>query len=274
MAKVTASIVLFNTPVETISRLLDCLILSKVCDDIYIVDQSPNPINLSRYCSIQNLHVILNRNDGFGSGHNLVLNMIAENSDYHFILNPDIYFESNLISILLDRIKGDGRIGLLMPKILYPDGSLQYSCRLLPSPINLFIRRFNKFFPQSMIDRMNCSYELQDTNYDKEMDPPVLSGCFLLVRMSIARKINFFDERFFMYLEDVDFCRRMHDISKTIFYPDAVAYHEHAKGSFKNNKMLVMHVLSAIKYFNKWGWFFDKDRRQVNRKFSSKLPKN
>ncbi len=271
MSKVTASIVLFNTPTETIGRLLDCLILSGVCNDIYIVDQSPTSIDLASYYGVKNLHIILNGNAGFGGGHNVVFSMIAETSDFHFLLNPDIYFEPSMLSTLLERIEGDETVGLLIPKILFPDGGLQYSCRLLPSPLDLFVRRFKIFFPQSIIERIDHRYELRNTNYDREMNSPVLSGCFLLVRMTIARKINFFDERFFMYLEDVDFCRRIHKISKTIFYPDAVAYHEHAKGSFKNIKMLTFHISSTIKYFNKWGWIFDKDRRKINKDFIEKF---
>jgi len=273
MPKVTASIVLFNTPTETIGRLLDCLLLSGVCNDIYIVDQSPISINLSSYYGVKNLHIIMNGNVGFGGGHNLVLNMISGASNFHFILNPDIYFEPSMLAIMLNRIEGDEKVGLLIPKILFPNGGLQYSCRLLPSPLNLFVRRFNLFIPQSIIERIDHRYELRNTNYEREMNPPVLSGCFLLVHMNIARKINFFDERFFMYLEDVDFCRRMHSISKTIFYPEAVVYHEHAKGSFKNIKMLIFHMSSAIKYFNKWGWIFDKDRSKVNKAFIEKFYK-
>lgn len=269
MSIVTASIVLFNTPTETIGRLLDCLILSRACNDIYIVDQSPTPIDLSSYYGAKSLHIILNENVGFGGGHNLVFKMIDGASDFHFILNPDIYFEPSMLSIMLDLIEVDETVGLLMPKILFPDGGLQYSCRLLPSPLDLFVRRFKMFFPQSLIERINHRYELRNTNYDREINSPVLSGCFLLVRMTIARKINFFDERFFMYLEDVDFCRRMHSISKTIFFPAAVVYHEHAKSSFKNIKMLTHHISSTIKYFNKWGWFFDKDRVEKNKKISS-----
>jgi len=267
MPKVTASIVLFNTPTATIGRLLNCLTLSGLCSEIYIVDQSPNPISPLPYYWKKNLHFILNRNMGFGGGHNLVLNMISETSDFHFILNPDIYFKPSMLVKMLDRIKRDEKVGLLMPKILYPDGSLQYSCKLLPTPLTLFARRFKLFIPQSVRERINNRYELRNTNYDREINPPVLSGCFLLVRMKIAKKAGFFDERFFMYLEDVDLCRRLHKISETIFYPDAEVYHGHAKESFKNIKMLVYHASSAIKYFNKWGWIFDKYRSKTNKAF-------
>ena len=234
---------------------------------IYIVDQSPIPIKLPDHYLFGKLHIILNKNIGFGGGHNIVLNLVSKTSDFHFILNPDVYFEPNMLAQMVMRIENDSKVGLLIPKVLSPDGSLQFSCRLLPSPLNLFIRRFHFLFSKSVLNRMNNRYELRDAKYDEEMNPPVLSGCFLLLRMSIGDTINFFDQRFFMYLEDVDFCRRVHSISETLYYPKAIVYHEHAKSSFKNTGMLVHHVASAIKYFNKWGWFFDNDRNKLNNNF-------
>ena len=69
-----------------------------------------------------------------------------------------------------------------------------------------------------------------------------------------------------MYCEDFDLIRRLHRVGKTLFYPDVTIIHDHAKESYKNKKMLFEHIKSAIKYFNKFGWFFDKERRDMNEK--------
>lgn len=74
------------------------------------------------------------------------------------------------------------------------------------------------------------------------------------------KKVGGFDERFFMYSEDVDLCRRIGEVSKTMFYPMASVYHGYEKGSYKSWKLLKYHICSAIQYFNKWGWVFDKKR--------------
>jgi GT2 family glycosyltransferase len=88
----------------------------------------------------------------------------------------------------------------------------------------------------------------------------------MFLRMSTIEKYNlFFDERFFMYCEDFDFIRRLHRIGKTIYYPDVSIIHNHAKESYKSKKMMTEHIKSAIKYFNKWGWFFDKERKTMNK---------
>jgi len=74
-----------------------------------------------------------------------------------------------------------------------------------------------------------------------------------------------------MYLEDTDLSRRIHRVAKTIYYPYVHIYHEHQKGSYKNLKLLEIHIESAIKYFNKWGWFNDLERETINRKILEKL---
>ena len=76
-------------------------------------------------------------------------------------------------------------------------------------------------------------------------------------------KENGFDERFFMYLEDVDLSRRMYKY-KNYYYPDISVIHKHNKESYKTLKMTFIHIKSAIKYFNKWHWFFDRGRKEIN----------
>jgi GT2 family glycosyltransferase len=68
-----------------------------------------------------------------------------------------------------------------------------------------------------------------------------------------------------LYPEDIDITRRMHEKYKTMFYPDVQIIHAHAAESKKNIRMLLIHIINMIKYFNKWGWVFDKKRRQINK---------
>jgi hypothetical protein len=96
------------------------------------------------------------------------------------------------------------------------------------------------------------------------MNIPYLSGCFMFFRTKALQDVGLFDERFFMYMEDVDLSRRMHSKYKTIFLPTVSIYHEYEKASYKNFKSLKMHLKSSIQYFNKWGWFIDKERKKIN----------
>ena len=63
----------------------------------------------------------------------------------------------------------------------------------------------------------------------------------------------------------MDLCRRIGQVSKTMYYPGVCVFHGYDKGSYKNQKLLKYHICSIIKYFNKWGWFFDSKRRKINR---------
>lgn len=72
-------------------------------------------------------------------------------------------------------------------------------------------------------------------------------------------------------MEDFDLMRRLHRVGRTIFYPEVTIIHNHEKASYKNKKMLKMHIKSAIIYFNKYGWFFDKERRVMNKKIETEI---
>ena len=111
---------------------------------------------------------------------------------------------------------------------------------------------------------------MRASGYDKIMDVPYLSGSFMFLRTEALRDVGLFDERFFMYPEDIDLTRRLHAKYRTVFYPDVQVIHNHAQASYKNSKMLLIHIVNTIKYCNKWGWIFDKERREMNRKILQK----
>ena len=96
------------------------------------------------------------------------------------------------------------------------------------------------------------------------MEVPILSGCFIFSRISVLNEIEGFDKRYFMYMEDYDLCRKIGQKYKVVYYPEVKIFHEHGKASYKSKKLMMFHIKSAIKYFNKWGWFFDKERKIKN----------
>ena len=264
MTTITVSIVLYNTNESQLSRVLDCIIQSTVFDRIILVDNSPTklPSKLMHLPHLTYIHV--GKNLGYGAGHNIAIREIIDQSEFHFVLNPDIYFEPVAIHQMIGRMRQDESIGQLMPKVVYPDGSLQYLCKLIPTPFDLIIRRFLPGSLKELARKKVENFELRFTGYNREMDVPYLSGCFMLFRTSALKKVGLFDERFFMYPEDIDITRRMHAQFCTLFFPDATIVHDHAQESYKSKKMLWIHLFNLIKYFNKWGWFFDVERKKVN----------
>jgi GT2 family glycosyltransferase len=265
----TASIVLYNTPKPEIGALLSCV--QPHADMVYLIDNSPNDRFRQLEKQFDNIRYIYSQNVGYGAAHNVALREAIEaGADFHLILNPDIQFSPDIIQRMTAYMRVNQDVVYMLPKVLYPDGECQYLCKLLPTPFDLIFRRF---LPESDFSRkLNARYCLKFFGYNKIINPPCLSGCFMFLRMSFIKEYNlFFDEQFFMYCEDVDFIRRLHRIGKTIYYPKLSIIHDHTKESYKSTKMLFEHIKSAIKYFNKWGWFFDKERKIVNKKVLEEL---
>lgn len=201
-------------------------------------------------------------NPGFGTGHNRAYEYVRDISEFHLLLNPDVRFGTEVLPALVNCFALDKTITAAMPRIVYPDGQLQSLCKLLPTPIDLILRRF---IPIKMVrEAINCRYELRDLPQDRRSDVPSLSGCMLLMRSSDFVAVGGFDQRYFMYMEDVDLVRRLGDLGRTIYEPKIQVEHGYAKGSYRSRRLLAHHMTSAIRYFNKWGWCFDTTRRQRN----------
>ena len=264
----TASIVTYHTDRKEIERTLDCVLRSPV-ERLYVIDNSKNDALRRIEALSPRIRYIHNANIGYGGAHNIAIREVVElGSEYHIVVNPDIYFEDGVIEALNEYMDAHLDTGWVMPRVVYPDGSLQYLCKLLPTPGDLFLRRF---IPERMMRYVRDRFELRESGYDREMNVPFLSGCFMFLRVAALQKVGLFDERFFMYSEDIDFSRRMHAAYKTMYYPKVTIVHAHKQASYKNRRMMRIHIGSTVKYFNKWGWFFDAERRRVNRQCLSRL---
>lgn len=270
----TASVVIFNTDKSQIDSLLQSIKNSDCIDRLYIIDNSPSSENeqFFKNCSLSAIiQYIPHENTGYGSSHNIAMKKSIElGADYHVVLNPDIRFDSDVLPKLCEYMNNNSDVVYILPKVIYPNGELQYLCKLLPTPSDLIFRRF---LPKTAkTEKKNDRYVLKESGYNKIMNPPCLSGCFMFLRNSTLKENNiFFDDRFFMYFEDFDLIRRLHRVGKTIFYPDVSIIHDHEKESYKSKKMLMVHIKSAIKYFNKYGWFIDKERRLMNKRILEEM---
>ena len=263
---VTASIVLYQNNSEVVRKTVESFLKTNLRKTLYLIDNSPTD-NL-RSLRLSNTSVIEyiknDKNIGFGKAHNIAFDLsLKMNAKYHVVLNPDVYFNEGTIELLFNYAEANPEVGLLSPKILYPDGSLQPLCKLLPTPADLFIRRF--LSSTRISDQKTKIYELHDSKYDKIMNIPYLSGCFMFLRNSVLREIGYFDDRIFMYIEDADLTRRIYQKYKTLYFPQATIWHGYQKGSYKNLKLMLYNIHGAFVYFTKWGWFFDKQRREINK---------
>lgn len=266
MTQINASIVLYHNKKEQLVKAISSFLNTSMCVKLYLIDNSSNNV-LKELESIDKriVYIFNNANLGYGKAHNIAIKeSITDNVAYHLVLNPDIYFNRGVLEQLFEYMQEHQDIGNIIPQVRYPDGEIQHLCKLLPTPVDLILRRFIP--SKSWKEKRNKKYELRWTGYNKVMNVPSLSGCFMFLRCEILKKVGIFDENIFMYLEDVDLNRRIHSKYKTIFYPDIEITHEYAKESYVNKMLLKYHIQSAIYYFNKWGWLFDKERNVMNKR--------
>ena len=260
---ITASIVIHNSPRLQVARALLCLLSSPV-QTIFLIDNGDDTSLsfLARYSPrIQYLHV---PNDGFGAGHNIAMREALKNPEgFHLVMNADVWWDGEIISVLAGYLCDNPDVGMVMPKVFYPDGTLQYACRMLPTPLDLFAKRF---LPPKLTRRRMERYLLAAHDHDAPLNCPYLLGSFLFFRNRALEDCGIFDERFFMYPEDIDITRRIHERWKTMFFPGVSIVHEHAAASRGDSRMLRIHLVNMIRYFNKWGWVADKKRRLFNRR--------
>ena len=265
---VTATIVTYKEREDVLKKAIDSFLNTTLNVKLYIVDNSPTD-DLRVLCeNIPRLEYIFNNaNIGFGAAHNIIMREEIRIGRYHLVLNPDISFEVGTIERLVQFMDQNKDVGICMPKVLYPDGSLQYLCKLLPTPINWIARSLIPI--DSVKKKLDYNFEMRFTDYNSIMEVPYLSGCFLFIPRHVITEIGVFDEGIFMYGEDTDLCRRVGRKYKTMFYPKAFVYHHFRKGSHKNLRLFKIHVKAAIYYFNKWGWFYDTERRKINNRIKS-----
>ncbi len=261
--KINASIVLYNSNPSLIEDIAKTLFMVKNFNHLYLIDNSKSDsLKFLSKKSKQIIYIFNNKNVGYGAGHNIAIKQTQKNDiNYHIVINPDIEVSNNTINILFSYMEENKSTGLAMPKILNTDGSIQYLCKKIPTPFDLFLRFFT---PKRFMKDKKNDFILAESGYNQIMNVPYLSGCFMFLNMKAIKDIGLFDERFFMYPEDIDLTRRIHMKYKTLFLPTVSVVHHHEKASHKSIKMALIHIYNLVKYFNKWGWIFDSERKKIN----------
>ena len=251
----SVSLVTYKNNVNQIIEVLESLEKTQVPHLAVVVDNSPTSSLLSEIFSFKIDYHHNPSNPGFGASHNLAISK-AGHSDYHLVLNPDAYFDSNVIPELLKYMDKNLDVGLIQPKICFPDGEIQYLCKRYPTFFAMLGRRFVPKPLQPLIKSYSDWYEMRDMGYDKISEVVYLSGCFMLFRTAYLKEIGCFDDNFFMYLEDADITLRMSKKYKTIFYPHVQIFHHWARGSYSSVRLTWVMFQSVFYFFNKHGWKF------------------
>ena len=199
MEKVSGGLVLYKTSSGVFTRVIDSFFSNPCADELVISDNSPTPelkeFLEQHYSSLMDLgrlsYFALPKNPGYGAAQNHCFRYRHGTAKYHVVLNPDVYFGDDTFGKLIEFMDTDLSIGHIMPRIEYPDGRTQYLCKCLPSPWDVFARRFIKI--NAIREKMAYNFENRAFDYNKALNVPYLSGCFMFFRSDVFKNIGMFD---------------------------------------------------------------------------------
>ena len=246
---VTGSIVTYNN-ISTIAKTLETLFgeTKDIDFKLYVLDNGSSdgtPEYIEK--NYPDVTVIRSgKNVGFGAGHNIIINQVE--SKYHAVINPDIVLTQNAVKKMADYMDGNPEIGLLSPRICFPGGRDQILGKRNPHLKYLVASRLRGDEPSKLLKE----YAMLDCDLSKPTEIENATGCFMFIRTDVLKSIGGFDDGFFMYFEDADLARRINEVSKCVYYPDAVVNHVWGRDSKRNFKLMLVHINSMLRYFRKW----------------------
>jgi GT2 family glycosyltransferase len=260
------SIVLYNYDVYQVLDLVNKVYENNSTCLVFLIDNSTVD-NKKHFENLKFVNYVKTKfNLGFGKGHNISIKYCIDNDiEYCFIMNYDIDFDVDIFRILIQYVQCNSEIGLLMPKIINKDGSVQWLPKLQPSPISVLKRKIFQFTNSVLFKTFVNRYEFRDMNTSKNYSIPNLSGCFLLLNVKLISFEALFDERYFLYFEDYDLSRRLTLKYKTIINNQTFVVHDYQSMANKKFHLFFIFLKSYLIFFNKWGWFNSKDLKKINK---------
>ncbi len=260
--KVTACIVTYGGFEEAAAGAQSILDCTKGVDlTLYLVDNaSPDGTGAQlaqRFLGDARVQVIqLPQNVGFGSGHNAVLPLLQ--SEYHFVINPDITLQRDALSELADYLNGRPEVAMAAPRLVFPTGEEQYVPRRRPTVMGLLARQL----PLGFLKKYERHYLMRDEDLTHEQEIGFCSGCFFVVRTAAFRAIGGFDEDYFMYVEDADITQKARAEGKIFYWPGTWVCHAWHRNPSRDVKSYLQQLHSMGRYFRKWGlrWGFSLRR--------------
>jgi GT2 family glycosyltransferase len=226
---------------------------------LFVVDNGGLPdisesVNLVLRTGISHTLIQGHGNVGYGRGHNLAIERSV--SRYHLILNPDVDIEPDALLKALEFMDAHPDVGLLAPAVVDDAGKLQYLCRQYPTLVDLLLRGFLPAVARRAFASRLARYEMRASINERDTvwDPPIVSGCFMLFRTDVLKRLAGFDARYFLYFEDYDLSLRTHALARVVYAPSVRVLHHGGGAARKGLSHIRMFVASAFKFFNRFGW--------------------
>ncbi len=250
-----SAIVLFHNP-RSAEEAVNCIKALKnqtIADQIEII--AVNNGGDENLLSAADVKLIRSeKNLGYGAGNNFGAKHAT--GEFILIINPDNRLEPNAVEVMTKFLQANPDVGLVGPQLIFPNGTIRDSYRTFPEPLDIIIKRtpLRKIFKNRMIRYLQWD---QDPNVTRDVD--WLCGACLCMKRMLFEELGGFDERFFLFFEDCDLCRRVWEKNLRVTYlPEAKAHDNEQRlsaggvFSFFTKKTVRIHVASAVKYFWKW----------------------
>lgn len=167
-------------------------------------------------------------------------------------LNPDTRIESDVLAPLTAYLREHLDAGVVAPKLLDDDGALQLSCRAFPGYTAALFGRYSLLTKLLPGNRFSRGYLLSDVDHSSVRDVDWVSGAALMFPRAVFERLGGWDAGFFLFSEDVDFCRRVHDAGlRVVYYPHVAVYHEIGVSKRAPARIVIERHRSMWRYYRK-----------------------
>jgi len=253
---VVGSIVTYKTELQEVQQAIRQFLAVPLRLHLCIIDNSPTALPRSCYNDPRISYYFANGNLGYGRAHNIALRASLGHTRYNLVMNTDITYSPDVVTRLVSFMDANPQAGLAGPKVLYPNGSLQHVCRLLPTPANMFLRRFLPRSPWTR--RADAFYELRWWNHRCIANIPYFQGSFMLLQTQLCNRLGGFDERFGPEeaAEDNEFCYRWLRAGRPLRYEPSLVVEHHDWRSPDELERLY------VRYARGEGFFYAKHLRR------------
>lgn len=229
--------------------------------DVYVIDNGPPALREAAACAVREwpsaagaIELLQGHgNVGYGRANNLVADRLR--SDVHLVMNPDVELRPDALAAGLRALEAHPDVGLLAPDVVDESGERQWLCKRYPSALVLFLRGFAPPMLRAPFARRLQRYEMRDVIGERFVrGVPLASGCFMLVRTALFRKLGGFDAGFFMYFEDYDLSMRLAREAAIAYEPAMRITHHGGDAARKGLRHVRWFTASARRFYARHGW--------------------
>jgi GT2 family glycosyltransferase len=271
-ARLRVSIVCYASAESQLRKTVETLLCaSQLClqqgclgaVDVFLVDNGPTVAERKKLeslmdavvkpTSVRLLYCGSGKNIGFGAGHNLTFD--STKSEFHLVLNPDVELAPESLGAALAFMSAHHDCGIVVPAVVNQAGEPEYLCKRYPCVLDLLLRGFAPAWVRSIFKQRLADYEMRDVVTDTVVwQPPLISGCFMLLRSAVLVHLKGFSPQYFLYFEDYDFSLRASEVTRVAYVPTVRVVHYGGYAARKGWRHIVLFIRSAVVFFNHHGW--------------------